>query len=56
MLLKISQDVDKSTNDNKKHELLLESQMVKLKQSNQIFKESNEESNVQDSAIRETNN
>ena len=45
ILLQIFQDVDKSTNHNKKHEVLLVSQIVKLKQSNQILKESNEESN-----------
>ena len=46
MLLQIFQGADKSTNHNKKHEVLLVSQMVKLRQSNQILKESNEESDI----------
>ena len=46
MLLQIFQDVDKSTNHDQKHEVLLVSQMVKLRQSSQILKESNEESNI----------
>ena len=46
MLLQIFQDVDKSTNHDKKHEVLLVSQMVKLRQSNQILKERNEESDI----------
>ena len=46
MLLQTFQGVDKSTNHNKKHEVLLVSQMVKLRQSNQILKESNEESDI----------
>ena len=46
MLLQIFQDVDKSTNHSKKHEVLFVSQMVKLKQSNQILKESNEENDI----------
>ena len=35
MLLQIFQNVDKSMNHNKKHVVLLVSQMVKLRQSNQ---------------------
>ena len=46
MLLQIFQNVDKSMNHNKKHEVLLVSQMVKLRQSNQILKERNEESDI----------
>ena len=46
MLLQMFQDVKKSTNHNKRHEVLLVSQMVKLKQSNQILKESNQERDI----------
>ena len=46
MLLQIFQDVDKSTNHNKNHGVLLVSQMVKLKQGNQSLKESNEENDI----------